>query len=153
MESSFFKRKVLVTSSGRWLPFPEGHPCLWGGSLTWWTLQSPSSWGFGCFRGWGSGICDVQKSIVRIHNGWWGVSMLPIREGVYPSPVNSGWNVPDRTPDCPVSMGRCVASATSITGWSTSIASVASRNSVDSLPVSPGSLRSKSRTATASSLR
>ena len=66
-----------------------------------------------------------------------GVSMLLIREGVYPGPVNSSWNVPDGTPGCPVSMGRCVTSARSIIGGSTSIASVASRISMDSPPVSP----------------
>ena len=41
-------------------------------SVQWWTLQSPSSWGFGYFWCLSSRVCDIQKSIVLGHDGWWG---------------------------------------------------------------------------------
>ena len=36
-----------------------------------------------------------------------GVSRLPIKDGVYPEPVSSGWKVPTGVLGSPVSMGRC----------------------------------------------
>ena len=91
----------------------------------------PAPWALDVSSVWASGSVTSRRALSATLMGDGGVSILPMREGVYPGPVNSGWNVPGGTLGCPVSMGRCVASAISIISGSTFIASVAFKISVD----------------------
>ena len=94
-----------------------------------------------------------RRALLAAVMGEGGASRLPIKDGVYPALVSSGWKVPTGVSGSPVFMGRCIDSTVNTDGESTSIASAASIISGISLPVRPGSARIRSWTTTASSVR